>query len=146
MALIVVPIVSIETGCQSFSRGSQDYHDWSGEVFGSTPVTFIPFVVGWAIFGVVSGPFLLFSLPLNELLYPEPKSFRDRDEYYDWRRDKFWGGLWPTLFMSGFGGTLLSLPFFPFGIPFMFGDEDDHDHGEGADHSHGEGEDPGHSH
>lgn len=94
-------------GCRAVGRDAQAFYEASAGAFIRNPATFVPFHLGLGVGFVVGAPLLLVSWPLAALFGPS-----------------FDGGyaiaarLAPSLALGTLVGDLLSLPFWPFGLPF----------------------------
>lgn len=106
-ALALAVGLAAAPGCRALGRDTQGFYEASAGAFIQNPATFVPFHLGLGV-GIVAGaPLLLVSWPLAALFGPT-----------------FDGGyaisarVAPALALGTLVGDLLSLPFWPFGLPF----------------------------
>lgn len=94
-------------GCRALGRDAQGFYEASAGAFIQNPATFAPFHLGLGV-GILAGaPLLLFSWPLAALFGPP------LDGGYG-----IAARVAPALALGTLTGDLLSLPFWPFGLPF----------------------------
>lgn len=99
-------------GCVSWGRASFKTYDTVGAWFADNPVAWIPYWIGFGLFGIALSPLDLFSWPLTVAFFPDEEAEPSREFYY-------FSALGPSVFAGAFGGTLLGGLFYPFGMPFM---------------------------
>lgn len=96
------------TGCVALGDAGRGTYDLGGEVFPPNPAAIVPYFVGLGLGAIASSPLLLLTWPGALLFYPE-----------DGEKDgKIWSSIYPATFLGTTVGALLSLPFYPFGLPF----------------------------
>ena len=123
--LLVMPLALGGAGCASLALGARDFNTWSGDTLGGNYVSFAPFTVGWVAVGLASLPLLVLSAPLTELFYS--------DHPLDPSLERVDGYMVPFNLMSGVGGSLVALPFYPLGLPFPLVPEDEAEGGAGLE-------------
>jgi len=101
-------------GCRATGRGTNAYFDWGGRVFTTNPISMVPYFIGFVSFFVAGLPLDLFTWIGTEIAWP------------DGAGEDYQGAvLAPSICMGTTGGTILALPFFPFGLPWWNPDRDD---------------------
>lgn len=115
--LLVLSLALGGSGCASLTMGARDFNDWSGDTLGGNYVSFVPFTLGWVALGLASLPLLVLSVPLTDIFYS--------DHPLDPSLARVDGYMVPFNVMSGVGGSLVALPFYPLGVAFPLVPEDE---------------------
>ena len=105
-------LASVPPGCVSVGRASWKAYSTTGEWFADNPAAWIPYWIGFGIFGIVCSPLDLISWPLTLIFFPDEKEEPSREFY-------LFSAISPTILGGSGGGTLLGAIFYPFGMPFM---------------------------
>jgi hypothetical protein len=111
-ALPLATALAVAPGCHYVGKGANDAFEWGGRVFTTNPGSVAPYFMGFGLFFVAGLPLDLFSWVATSIGWNDGSG-----------PDYQASCLAPSIFMGVAGGTILGLPFFPFGLPWW--DPDD---------------------
>lgn len=107
LGLVLAVALALAPGCRALGRGAQRGYEGSAWLFTPNPVAIGPFYGGLGLGLLAGAPLLLLSWPLAALVGPPFEA-----------QHGLAARIAPALALGVVTGTLLALPFWPFGLPF----------------------------
>jgi hypothetical protein len=107
--LLLVGCLSLGPGCRGLGVATSDAYGWGNRTFAPNPVAQVPYAVGFGLGFVAGLPLCLLSWPLTVLFYPD----EDGGEF------SLSASTAPSQLLGTGLGTLLGVPFYPLGIPWL---------------------------
>lgn len=114
VGLALALALSLSPGCRATGEAANGYFEWGGRTFTTNPGSVAFYFVGFGVFYVAGLPLDLFSWIATLVGWPDGAG----EDYQA-------SALAPSIFLGVTGGALLGAPFFPFGLPWWIGSDDD---------------------